>query len=110
MILRKRSATHDRRRHRNVRALSKFAQFIGSVATDDSAAAIKDGALRFFDEPDDLVQLNVTRSAIRLIAAQANLLREKWLRARLLNILRDINHHRTRPASLRDVKRFFDHA
>ncbi len=66
--------------------------------------------LGFFYQPDDLVQRHIVGPLVRIITAQANIPGEDRLGALLLDVFRNINDHRTRPAGLRDVKRLFNDA
>src|SRR3954451_23007966 len=109
MVFGKRAAAHNGGGDRDSGGLGKFAEFVRRVAADDTAAAIKDRPLGFFDQADDLVQCDFTGVTAGIIAAKVNFMGKDRLRLGLLDILGDINNDRTGPAGLSDVKRLLDY-
>ena len=69
MIFRKGATTHDGGRHGNASSLCEFAQLLGGVGADNSAAAVKDRALSLFNVANDFVQGHFAGAAIHVVTA-----------------------------------------
>jgi hypothetical protein len=103
---------HQRRCHREVCFFDKRLQFPVRIGRDDTATSIKHRPFRLGDHREELFQRIVRRvlCGIRVGAAEVDRRGINRLEFFLLNILRDIDDHRTRPAAAGEVERFLEDA
>ncbi|ENN87686.1 hypothetical protein RHSP_45851 [Rhizobium freirei PRF 81] len=103
--------THQRRGDREACQLDEFAQQLGSFRTgvDDTAAGIDDRLaciLHQFDRLGDLVEITLNLWLIALLGVMR--FRRRIGAGGKLNVLRNVDHNRTRAAGLRDAEGFMN--
>ncbi len=79
-------------------------------AVDDAAAAVKHRALGFFDEADDFVEDEVIGAFVGIVAGEIDRGGPLGMGLGLLQIFREIDHHRAGPAGAGDVNGLFHDA
>ena len=109
VIVRNRADSHQRGHHRNVVPLGEPDQLRGSLRTDDSAAGVDAGAAAGGDHLLDLRHRGRIQLRLRVVALERDRRIEVGHDPLLLNVLRNIHHHRPRPPAGGDQKRLAHH-
>ncbi len=109
MVFGKRANAMQGRDDRNAGPLGQLTQ-LGERTGELNAASRQDQRLLgIVNQLDRFADLATIALIVGLIAGQINLIWPLWRGARYNRILGNVHQHRTRPATARDVKRFFHH-
>ena len=103
---------HQRRRDRIAGKLDEFAQELARLRAgiDDAAAGVEHRTLRALHQLDGRLDLVDVALQPRLVALVRKFVRLEVHPLGELNVLRDVDHDRTRPSAAGDVERFVQNA
>ena len=103
-MLVKGAEAHERRRHGNVRTMRERREILRRASRNHATAGIEHRTLRLVDQLRETVDLRRRRRGLRMIRPKRDALGILSRRQRLLAVLRDVDHDRTRLAVRRNVK------